>query len=56
MKVWRPWWMVSDPKRADPTATRHQIVAAKIRALGMEFGGPPLVGLTIAKLSVTGWG
>jgi uncharacterized protein YbjT (DUF2867 family) len=34
----------------EPTAPRHQIVTAKIRALGMEFGGGPLPEATIARL------
>jgi hypothetical protein len=34
----------------EPTAPRHQIVTAKIRALGMEFGGRSLLETTIAEL------
>ncbi len=34
----------------EPTAPKHEIVTDKIRALGMEFGGRPLLEATIAEL------
>ena len=40
----------------EPTAPRHEIVTAKIRALGMEFGGRPLLETTIAELVVAARG
>ena len=39
--------------QGQPSSPRHQIVTAKLRAMGMEFGGPALLEETIAALVAT---